>query len=124
MPFYCSVCDRELRDDERECPVCGAPSTRVMHDLDHGDEEWESLADRGAPRLLREGDPDYEQPAGRRGGRAAGESQRASEDGSASDPEWDDLVARFDDPDERGRPLYAKERAAGTWRRLRSLFGR
>jgi hypothetical protein len=101
MAFYCSVCDRELRDDERECPVCGAPSTRVMDRLEHGDEEWESLADLGRPPLT----PDL-----------AG-SAPPSPVGAAPDPEWESLVGRLDRP-RRGALVGARLR--GWWRRLKA----
>lgn len=99
MP-YCSVCDRELRSDERECPFCGAPSTLVMDRLEHGDEEWESLADRGMPPLLRD-DED------------AAAAHRA---GADFDPEWESLVGRLDRP--RRRTL-ARARMRGWCRRLK-----
>lgn len=101
MAPYCSVCDRELRDDERECPVCGAPSTLVMDGLEHGDDSWESLADRGLPPLLRDD----------------GDIASASPAGAAVDPEWDSLVERLDRP---RRGALARARMSGWWRRLKA----
>jgi uncharacterized RDD family membrane protein YckC len=74
---YCSVCDRELPDDARDCRYCGAPSTAVMGGLRQGD-QWESLADDGRGPLLRDDDLDESdrRPAGRE-----------------SDPRWDDVSA-------------------------------
>jgi len=98
---YCSVCDRELRDDERECPVCGAPSTLVMDGLEHGDEEWESLAERRLPPLR----PDLSGSA------------PPSPAGVEPDPEWESLVGRLDRP---RRGALAGARLRGWWRQLTS----
>jgi hypothetical protein len=119
---YCSVCDRELSDDARDCRYCGAPSTAVMGGLRQGD-EWESLADDGRGPLLRDDDLDE------RDRRSAGrETDPRGDDisgsaGAARDPGWDDLVARLDDDDPQRR-LYVRERAAGRWARVRRRLRR
>jgi len=100
MP-YCSVCDRKLEPDERECPDCGAPSTSVMGRLDGRDDEWERLAD------------DYV-PAGRAPWRPAA---AADPDGDPDgDLEWRSLVERVGPVS--GRP-HVRSRLRGWWRRLR-----
>jgi len=96
MP-YCSVCDRKLEPDQRECPDCGAPSTTVMGRLDGGDDEWERLAD------------DYV-PAGR------AERETPDEGVSADDPEWRSLVERVGPV---GAGPHVGLRLRGWWRRLR-----
>jgi hypothetical protein len=71
-----------------------------MDRLEHGDEEWESLAERGLPPLRP--DPPV--------------SASPSPAGVAPDPEWESLVDRLDEPH---RGALARARLCGWWHRLK-----
>jgi hypothetical protein len=85
-----------------------------MDQLERGDEEWESLADRGTGPLRRDNhDAAAESSAGATAPPGGAERSPAA---AAPDPEWDSLVERLDRP----RPgTLAGPRVKGWWRRLK-----